>query len=166
MSAFPSVAQVRQIPVTKSLTVGPEHIDENGHMNVRHYYDVAEQASVDEFTSWGVGVDYPDQTGFGIFTVQQHLTFLSEVLKGEQVSVHLRVSDRTPKFVHTHAYLVNDARDEIAQITETLVAHVSMETRKTAPWPDVVADALDEAISQSEELDWSSTPGGPIALRK
>lgn len=166
MTTPPSAADVRQVPADLTLTIPPEFADENGHMNVRHYYDIAERAMTQAFTAWGVDPQYPKRTGLGIFTVEQHLSFLTEVLPGEQVSVHVRAVGRTHKFAHAHAFLVNDTRDSLAQITETLIAHVSQTTRKTTPWPDDIAAALDVQIKLSESLDWSVPVGGPIALRR
>ena len=46
--ALPTPAQVRQLPRFHHATIGPEHLDAMGHMNIRWY-----MAFYDE-TAWGL----------------------------------------------------------------------------------------------------------------
>ena len=40
-----------------------------------------------------------------------------------------------------------------------------LETRRTAPWPDDVAAALDQRIAADAELPWEPDVSGSMALR-
>ena len=43
------------------LTVKPEWIDHNGHMNVAFYVLAFDQATDQVYEPWGLGLDYPDR---------------------------------------------------------------------------------------------------------
>jgi hypothetical protein len=48
---------------------------------------------------------------------------------------------------------------------EEILLHIDMETRRTAPWPEDVATALDQQIAAQSELPWEPDVSGSLALR-
>ena len=135
MTAHPTVAHIRELPLAFATTVTGDFIDGNGHMNVRHYFDLQETAATVYFGEWGIDEGYPERTGFGVFALEQHLTYLSECLEGESLSVYVRVVATGDKTIHSIGYLVNDSRDTLAHVVETMTAHIDLSTRRVAPWP-------------------------------
>src|SRR5690554_5305923 len=105
VTAHPSVAHIRELPASLEGSVTDDLIDENGHMNVRHYFNLQELAGVAMFNQLGVDESYPARTGFGVFTLEQHVTYLSECLPNEKFSVHLRLVALSDKTMHTIGYL-------------------------------------------------------------
>ena len=48
---------------------------------------------------------------------------------------------------------------------EEVFLHIDMETRRTAPWPEDVADALDERVAADAGLPWEPDVSGSMRLR-
>lgn len=163
MTAHPTVAHIRELPASLEGSVTADLIDENGHMNVRHYFDLQELAGVALFNRLGVDESYPARTGFGVFTLEQHVTYLSECLPNEKFSVHLRLVALSDKTMHTIGYLVNDSTDTLAHVVENMVAHVDLSTRKVISWPEDIRHALEAATAA--DPNWTPHTAGCLKTR-
>ncbi len=72
-------------------TVGPADIDENGHMNVRAYDRVLEDADMVFFLAMGWTEAYPRLARRGYFRVEKHLRYQQELLEGTPICVTARI---------------------------------------------------------------------------
>lgn len=147
MSSYPPVDQVRELPAQVTVTVTPDFIDENGHMNVHHYFGLQERACTAVFDALGFDETYPQRTDHGVFTLEQHLTYVSECLEGNVISAHVQVVSVSDKTAHLLVYLVNDSRDALAHIAENMIAHVDLTTRRITAWPDEALSVFAEQIA-------------------
>lgn len=163
MTAHPNLDQIRELPLALTTTVRADFADENGHMNVRHYFDMQDQASVEEFNAWGIDETYPERTGLGVFTLEQHTSYLGECVPGDAVTVHLRVIAAGEKTLHIIGYLVNDTRGLLAHVIENVIGHVDLSTRRMTPWPEDIAETLAKNLSASP--DWAVRTAGCIGVR-
>jgi acyl-CoA thioester hydrolase len=162
---LPSYDEVLVLPAAPTLTVPAEFGDGNGHLNVRHYlgiFDDAEWALFDEF---GAGNDASAAGTGGMFALEQHLTYRREVLVGEEVAVHLRLLARSEKLIHFVSYLANHTRHEVAASMEALEAYVTYGTRRTSAFSPTAVQVLDRWISEqaglpAPELSGSISLGG------
>lgn len=136
MSLYPSVDQIRKLPTQATVTVIPDFIDENGHLNVHHYFALQERACTVKFDALGFNETYPQRTGHGVFTLEQHLTYVSECLEGDVISAHVRIVSVGDNTVHLLVYLVNESRDALAHVAEVMIGHVDLTTRRITAWPD------------------------------
>jgi hypothetical protein len=62
-------------------------------------------------------------------------------------------------------YLLDDSHQRLSFVMEEVFLHIDMETRRTAPWPEDVAAALDERIATNASLPWEPSVSGSMRLR-
>lgn len=148
------------------MTVIPDsYSDLNGHMNVRYYLDVQEEAAYAFFTSLGFGEAYTKRERCGFFDVEQHLRYHAEVMVGDTVSVHPRLLARSRSAIHYISYLVNLERERIANSFEVVMIHVDLDTRRPAPLDGAPADALDRRMELDRGLPWLPATCGGMSIR-
>jgi acyl-CoA thioesterase FadM len=99
--------------------------DENGHMNIRHYFDLEAQAIAEVFDRMGITDDYRATRGQGFFTAEHHIRYYAEVHVGDRVSVHARIVERSDKVVHAMAFLVDDTTERLASTLEVTATSTS-----------------------------------------
>lgn len=162
----PSADQVMQLPAAVSEVVQSDWIDANGHMNFRRYIDIGESATVHTTRGIGITDEYRQNRHMGIFTVEQHVRYLGELLLGTPVSSHVRVLDRDDKVVHMMAITVDRRENRVACIFETMLIHVSLESRRALPLPADVAAAFDQLIDDQSTLTWPAPQSGSMAIRR
>jgi acyl-CoA thioester hydrolase len=151
---LPDVEQVRQLPMTSRMTVGPDLIDVNGHMNVQHYFLFAAVAVGDLYEQAGLGQDYRDGQGLSLFTAEQHLRYGAEISVGSDVSVHPVLLRRNRTAVLGRAYVVDNTCGTTTFSMEIVLVHVSLETRRAVPFPARTQQWLDLEIEARSTLDW------------
>ncbi|MBY6261377.1 thioesterase-like protein [Azospirillum sp. 412522] len=123
-------------------TVRPEWIDYNGHMNVAYYllaFDHATDAVLDRF---GIGKDYVTAENRSVFVVDAHLTYAREVTEGTPLRFESLLLGADAKRLHLFHGMRHAEEGWLAATAEFMLLHVDLRTRKTAPFPPVVAAAL------------------------
>ena len=160
-----------QIPLEKILTLAPPCLrmavpdawrDDNGHMNVRWYVAIFDDASDVLHADLGLTPEYHRQHGSGTFDLEHHVQFLSEVMPGEQVAVYVRYVAQSAKRLHYLMFLVNESRGKLAATLECLNAFADLKVRRTAPWPAEAAARIDAGVEASNGLDWPPALCGAI----
>ena len=54
-----------------TLTVQPEWIDHNGHMNVAYYVLAFDVATDTVYETWGLGLDYPERENLSLIHISE-----------------------------------------------------------------------------------------------
>ncbi|MPY97939.1 MAG: thioesterase [Actinophytocola sp.] len=159
---LPPVADLLSLPAELKQAIPPEYEDLNGHMNIKHYFELQ------SFAVWGVfrrlGYEEDTRPDEGAFTLEQHLRYHDEVLVGHEVSAHVVLLDRSDKIVRGISFLVNRTTEQVANTLEFVSAHVDLSARRTSPFPERVAEALDAELARCAHLGDISSPG-PARLR-
>jgi acyl-CoA thioester hydrolase len=160
---LPSAEQVDLLPDALVGVVPDEFIDMNGHMNVLHYLDWGHEALVER-----VGIDdaYRAARRMGLFTVEHHLAYFSELRSAATFSVHTRVLDRSDKVLHLMTFLLDRSANRLANTLEILLVHVDLQTRRALRLPTDIAAAFDVHIAHSKSLGWSAPVCGAIGIRR
>ena len=128
--------------------------DLNEHMNVIYYAKIFE----DEFPfydSLGSTSDYFKQ-GYSFFTLEMNIRYLKEMRKGEIASPCFRYFAVKPKLIHYGGVLLNES-GEVSSITENVLIHVDMNTRKSCEMSDSTIDHLKDMVaahSATGEIDF------------
>ncbi len=112
--------------------VGPDDIDENGHMNVRAYDRVLEEADTVFFHGLGWTPDYPHQTRRGFFRVEKHVRYQAELLLGTAICATARIIETDLKRFHLFFGLWNTETGARSATMETLALHMDLDRRKAA----------------------------------
>ena len=143
-------------------TVPDTYRDSNGHMNVRWYIALFDDAG-DTLHDWmGVTQAYHAEHGTGTMDLEYHVNFVGEVLPGEDVVVYVRLVAYSAKRLHYVMFMVNATRGKLAAILECINGFVDLKVRRTAPWPAEVAAKLAEAVAADSQLDWAPPLSGAM----
>lgn len=153
--------------VVPGLTVLPEWIDHNGHMNVGFYGIAFDQAADVLFVDHlGIGGAYVETRKQGSFVLQEQTLFLNELREGEGFSVRFRLLDHDSKRMHVLAEMVRDADGVVCATQEVVSMNVDHGARRAAPYPDWVVARLARMKADHAGLDASPHQGAPIGLRR
>ena len=136
--------------------------DVNGHLNVRHYTGIASEGLDESLVEPGIPQNWPAR-GHACFSAEHHLTYLAELRTGDRMSARVRLLGRSERAAHALVYLLDDSHQRLSFVMEEIFLHIDMETRRTAPWPDDVAAALDERIAGTPSCRGSRTCRGRCA---
>jgi len=166
VSDLPTYDQIIQLPVRVEQVVPPEFIDENGHMNIRHYFDAASHALWYLNIALGMDESYNEERGLSLFTVEQHLRYFSEMNLGDRFTVHGRLLERSGKVLHGMAFVVSPDSESLACTFEATYIHVSMTTRRSVPIPDDLAARFDAEIARGDELGWAAPVCGAMGVHR
>ena len=123
--------------------------DMNGHMNVAYYLRSFDVYSRPLFEEIGFDQDY-FKAGFSTFALEDSIRYLKEFIQGETIYSRFRIIDSNHKLIHFVGILLNE-NNELAAISETIVAHVDMNIRKTIDMPENILKSLNQVIGKHDE---------------
>lgn len=138
--------------------------DLNGHLNVRHYTGIASEGLDESLVALGIPQNWP-ASGHACFSAEHHLVYVAELRTGDRMSARVRLLGRSERAAHVLVYLLDDSHQRLSYVMEEVFLHIDMDTRRTAPWPEDVAAALDRQISQDAELSFEPVTSGSMTLR-
>jgi len=161
---FPTTAQLRQLPVHLSMDVPPEWKDRNGHVNVQYYLTLYELGGYEVLTEAGIDEAYLETHHFGLFDLEHHLHFRSEIMVGDHVRTHNRILHGNAKRFHGMYFIVDESRDELACTLEYVTAGVDLRSRRTAQFPEQMKRGIDQLIEKHRQLDWTAPECGAMAV--
>jgi acyl-CoA thioester hydrolase len=124
--------------------VRPEWIDYNGHMNVGYYQVVFDIAADAFFDFLGLTQEFRQRHGSTTFALECHANFLREVKEGAPLRFEARLLDFDAKRIHFYQEMFHATEGYLAASQESLSSHVSMATRRTAPFPEGLLGRLAE----------------------
>lgn len=162
---FPNIPleAIRALPVMHTRVVPKAFEDENGHMNVRHYLGVFDDAGYSYLTFIGLSLEYHEQHGTGGFDLEHHLNYLNEILIGDTVTVYIRFVSCSPKRMHYIMFMVNDTRDKLAATFECVNSFADLKVRKTAPFPDHIYQRIQSLVAEHGALGWDAPICGAMS---
>jgi acyl-CoA thioester hydrolase len=156
--------EVRQLPIVDRGVVTEEDIDFNHHMNVIVHLRILTTATINGLTSGGLGYGYPSVYKCGLFSVDHHAQYLSELVGEQEYTAHVRLLAASDRSVHVMAYLRDVSGKRIAATLESLLLNVAYGTRQVAPFPDPVLAPLSELLRAHQSLDWVAKTCGAIIV--
>lgn len=157
-----SAVQARQLPCFRTAVIPPDYLDEMGHMNIRWYMALFDEAAWGLFGRFGLDAEYARTQQGGAFALTHHVRYLAEVHVGQQVSVHSRLLARSARRIQFMHFMVNDTTNVVAATLEVLGAHADLRARRMAPFPAAMAEAIDALIVGQAALVWPAPTCGVI----
>ena len=150
--------------VSSVMRVEPGWIDYNGHLNMA-YYNVLFDRAVDEvYELIGCGPAYLEQTRHSTFTAEAHIRYLRELRAQDPVRVTFQLLDYDAKRLHYFEELHHAEEGWLSATSESMVLHVDMIAKKTAPFPDFIAARLDRMKAAHAHLPVPEGAGRRIAM--
>ena len=130
--------------------VKPEWIDHNGHMNVAFFVLAFDEATDDVYEHWGIGMDYPDTSGCSVFTLGINVDYLGELFEGDAIRIETTLVDHDAKRIHYFHRMIDLGSGKLVATNECLCMNVDLTARKSAPFPEEVAEKLAPFASDAE----------------
>ncbi|MCY7395658.1 MAG: thioesterase family protein [Nocardioides sp.] len=161
----PSYDDVVSLPASLSQSVPVAFEDINGHLNIRHYVGIASEGLDDSLVELGIPQMWPISAGQAVFSAEHHMTYFAELRTGDKISVRVRMLGRSERAAHVLVFLVDETHHRVSYAMEEIFLHVDMESRATSPWPQAVAGAFDERITEHQALPWDAPVSGSMSLR-
>ncbi len=147
------------------MVVKPEWIDHNGHMNVAFYVLAFDEATDAVYEQWGIGLDYPDRGKCSVFTIGMNVDYLGELFEGDAIVVKTQLVDLDGKRLHYFHEMYHEASGRLSATNECLVMNVSLESRRSAPFPPLVREELERVWEMQKELKRPSRFSRTLEIR-
>jgi len=148
------------------LTVLPEWIDDNGHMNVAYYVLAFDRATDAVYEQVGLSWDYLDAQNHSLFTLSMNVDYRQEVFVGAPLRVTTQLLDCDEKRLHYFHHMYHADDGFLSATNECLSMHVSMETRRSAPFSEETKACLRQVMADHKVLPWPEGAGRTIGLRR
>jgi acyl-CoA thioester hydrolase len=125
--------------------VKPEWIDHNGHMNLGYFVVAFDEATDAVYETWGIGLDYPKQSGCSVFTLGVNVDYLAELFEGDPLRIETLLVDHDHKRIHYFHRMYHGNSGALVATNECLCMNVHLESRRSAPFPTGVYARLERA---------------------
>jgi acyl-CoA thioester hydrolase len=150
--------------ISSVMTVEPQWIDYNGHLNMA-YYNVLFDRAVDEvFDTLGIGPSYLKRTNHSTMTAEAHVRYLREIHEGTPVQVRFQLIDYDAKRLHYFEELMHATEGWLSATSENMSLHIDMAARKAAPWPAEIIERLAQIKAAHGRLAPPNGAGRRIAM--
>ena len=128
--------------VSSVMTVEPQWIDYNDHLNMA-YYNVLFDRAVDElYEHLGIGPSYLKRSNHSTMTAEVHVRYLREIHADTPVRVRFQLIDYDEKRMHYFEELIHAEAGWLSATSENMTLHIDMAAKKVAPWPAEVLAKL------------------------
>lgn len=112
--------------------VEPDWIDINDHMNITWYDHVFDIADLYLIEMIGLTDPYILATGLTTYRVEKKIRYERELLRGDRLRIHSRVSFTDERIIKQSHELMNVTRNVRAASAEFTSIHVDLSVRKAA----------------------------------
>ena len=160
-----SLDQLVSLPAVYRTVIPPAYEDRNGHMNMRWYLAIYDEAGDAMYPMLGLTADYFAASGAGGFDVEHHLWYSSEVRIGDTVVIRARILARSLKLFHYMMFMVNETQGILSSLFECVHAHADLRARRTAPFPTQVAAQIDAFVAEHRALAWPAPVSGSMGVK-
>ncbi len=144
------------------MTVRPEWLDYNGHMNMAYYAVLFDEAADEIYPALGFGPEY-QKTGFTTYTAEFHICYLRELHEGDPVTVTLQLLDFDEKRFHIYQE-IHHTDGWCAATGESMGLHIDQSGPRVAPMPGEILARVRALHEAHEHLPWPERAGRSIGI--
>ena len=145
---------LRLEPACLRMTVPDAYSDQNGHMNVRWYAAIFDDAGDCLHERLGLTPEYHKARGTGTMDLESHINYLREVMIGDRLAIFARLVAGSAKRMQYLMFMVDETRGTLSAICECINAFTDLKLRKTAPFPAEVATMIEAGVADGASLSW------------
>jgi acyl-CoA thioester hydrolase len=136
--------------------------DANGHMNMRWYVALFDDAGDELHERVGLTPEFHRLHTTGTVDLEHHTNFLHEVVPGDSVAIYSRLVARSAKRLHYLMFLVNESSGKLSAIFECMNAYLDLTVRRTAPFPAEILAKIDWWLEKDQQLSWPAPVSGAM----
>lgn len=133
------------------VTVPPEWVDYNGHMNDSRFFQVASESGDRLMRLIGVDEEYL-AGGHSYYTVESHINFGAQARLGDHLYSTVQLLHHDPKRLHYFCSIHRADDRSVAATAEFMLLHVDTNAGKSAPAADALIWKLDELAALHKDL--------------
>ena len=147
------------------MTVRPEWIDFNGHLNMAYYNVLFDEGIDDIYRLLGFGADYARTRGMTTFVADFRVRYIRELKEGDTVRCSVQLLDHDEKRFHSYQELHHED-GWLAATAEALVLHVDLTGPRVAPMPPDIAERVAAMQAAHDKLPRPEAVGLPMGIPK
>jgi acyl-CoA thioester hydrolase len=149
------------------LTVSPDWVDYNGHMNDAAYALVFSRAGDLWMERIGLSAEVRQATGYTVYTLQIMLHYFREAKSGAALRVCCQLLEYDAKRARLWMEMRSPPDDFVIAATEQLYLSVRQaETSRSAPWREESHSLLQEMMQAHGALPQPPQAGRGISLKR
>ncbi|MEM8579122.1 MAG: thioesterase family protein [Pseudomonadota bacterium] len=145
------------------LTVKPEWIDYNGHLNMAYYSVLMDQTADEAYPALGFGPDYLERTGCTTYVAEFHVCYVRELHEGDAVIGSIQLLDHDEKRFHMYQEL-RHVDGWLAATGEALTLHIDQSGPRVAPMPAAIQAQMQAMQDAHSTLPWPERAGRKIGI--
>lgn len=147
------------------MTVLPDWIDYNGHLNMAYYNVLFDRAADEVYPQMGFGPDYAETRRLTTYTAEFHVCYVRELHEGNRAWSTFQMIDFDEKRFHSYQELYHED-GWLAATAEALTLHIDMTGPRVAPMPDDVLDKVRGLHAAHSALPRPERVGRSIAIKR
>ena len=144
--------------------MGPEWIDNNGHMNMGYYVVVFDLATDEWMRLIGLDAEHRRAHDVTTFCLEAHVTYHREVRERDPLRFTTRLLGYDSKRMHYIHEMYHGGSGYLAATNELMSLHVSQKTRRGAPMAPQILERLSRILAVHERLPRPSQVGRVMGL--
>jgi len=147
------------------LSVRPDWIDFNGHMNLAHYVAAFDLATDNFFRLVTPEIWDGDVFLGGFYCVEMHVTYERELHEGQPLRLTTQILGLDDKRLHLFHRMYHAGEGFLAATNDLLFLSVSRETRRAAPIEPGHRAAFEALLERHRALGMPPQAGRAISVR-
>jgi len=159
--------RIDEAPFTSSeMSVEPNWIDHNGHLNMAYYHVLLDRASDEFWHRLGLGPQYVESTRNSTFAAECHVRYLRELHVNDVVRTSIFLLAADNKRLHTFRQLYHAGAGWLAAVSENMSLHVNLTSRKVVAFPVQIRARLNEVVAAHGRLSRPDGIGRRVSMLK
>ena len=146
--------------------VHADWIDGNGHMNAWRYNTAFSQPMRKFFSMMGLGLEFTEGRGQGIFLLDCRIQYLGEVTEGMSLIFETQLIDHSDKVIHYLTCMLAGEERFAAATCEALEVQVDLKTRRSTPFSSELIRYLQEMLGAHAKLPLAESVGTVMGIRR
>ena len=155
--------------ICPAMTVRPEWIDYNDHLNMAYYNVLFDQSADAAVEILNLGEAYRRGENKTLMTAETHVTYVKELKVNSEVQATFRLLDADAKSLHTYMELYH-SDGWLAATSESMLLHVDLRPGESGPkvvrFAQSIQDDIDTMLRYHRSLPRPKYVGKVMGVRR
>lgn len=148
------------------MSIRPEWIDYNGHLNMAYYNALMDQGVDQLWEQLGFGPDYVEKTGNTTFSAEYHMRYVREIHLDAPVIATFQLLDFDEKRFHFCQELLHADEGWVSARGEGMGLHIDTSGPRVAPMPPEIFARVQALAKAHATLPTPEWVGKPMGIRR
>lgn len=149
--------------LSDTMTVKPDWIDYNGHLNMAYYSVLFDQGVDQVWDLLGLGPDYAQTRGMTTYLAEFHICYLRELKEGDKLRASFQIIGHDGKRLHSYQELLHED-GWCAASGESLHLSVDQSGPRVAPFPPDIQEKISVMAREHARLPRPARAGRTVSL--